>query len=328
VSAEYLTRRRAVQLIGAAVSASPNSAARGEDATMVEEPWSHGGLAGTLALAKSREARRGPAVLIIAGSGPTDRDGNGPLIATDTYRLLAAGLAAHGIASLRYDKRGIGGSARLVKREEDVRFEDFVGDAVAAARELIGRTDVSRLVIAGHSEGTLIAMRAAHEVNVAGLVLLAAPGRPLADILRAQLGAAPMPEALRSEALRITEALARGERIADVPAELAPIFRTSVQPFLMSILRVDPRLELGQLSTPVLLVYGARDIQVSLQDRDALAKARPDARVVTIPTANHVLKSAPPDRDGNVKTYTDRSLRLDPGILPPIVLFVGEVSAR
>jgi pimeloyl-ACP methyl ester carboxylesterase len=137
-----------------------------------------------------------------------------------------------------------------------------------------------------------------------------------------------MPEELRSEAFRMTETLARGERVADVPPELAPIFRASVQPFLISMLRVDPRLELGQLSTPALLLYGARDIQVSLQDRDALAKARPDARVVTLPSANHVLKSAPGDRAGNVATYTDRSRPLDPGVLPPIVLFVGETSAR
>jgi pimeloyl-ACP methyl ester carboxylesterase len=325
VIAASVTRRRAIQLIGGTVLSPLSSAARSADA-IVEELWSHGGLAGTLTLPKS--PARGPAVLIIAGSGPTDRDGNGPLISTDTYRLLAAGLAAHGIASLRYDKRGIGASAGLVKREEDVRFEDFVGDAFAAARDLISRADVSRLVIAGHSEGALIAMRAARELSVAGLVLLAAPGRPLAEILRAQLRAAPMPEELRSEALRMTETLARGERVADVPPELAPIFRTSVQPFLVSMLRVDPRLELGQLSTPVLLLYGARDIQVSLQDRDALAKARPDARVVTISTANHLLKSAPADRDGNIKTYTNRSLPLDPGVLPPIVLFVGEVSTR
>jgi pimeloyl-ACP methyl ester carboxylesterase len=294
---------------------------------MVEEPWSHAGLAGTLSLPKNGP-ERGPAVLVIAGSGPTDRDGNGPLVSTDTYRLLATGLAEQGIASLRYDKRGIGGSAGLVQREEDVRFEDFVGDAVAAGRDLLGRTNVSRLFIAGHSEGALIATRAAHQLDVAGLVLLAAPGRPLAEILRAQLRVAPMPEELRAEALRMTDTVARGEHVTDVPRELAPIFRSSVQPFLISILRVDPRLELGQLSTPVLLLYGARDIQVSLQDRDALAKARPDARVVTLPSANHVLKSAPADRAGNVATYTDRSLPLDPGVLPPIVLFVGEASAR
>src|SRR5262249_61820529 len=243
----------------------------GADDAMVEEPWSHDGLAGTLALPKN--SARGPAVLIIAGSGPTDRNGNGPLIATDTYRLLAAGLAASGIRSLRYDKRGIGESATLVTREEDVRFDDMVKDAIAATRALSQRDDVSAIVLAGHSEGGLIAMRVAHDVAVSGLVLLAAPGRPLADILRAQFRSVPIGDDLRSQAFRIIDALARGERVDDVPAELAPVFRPSVQPYLVSELSIDPRIELAQLSVPVLIVQGARDMQLTLEHRDALAHA-------------------------------------------------------
>ena len=99
-----------------------------------------------------------------------------------------------------------------------------------------------------------------------------------------------------------------------------------MQPYLASLLTIDPRVELGQLSLPVLLVYGGRDLQVPPEHRDVLARARPDARVVTAPTANHVLKSAPIDRAGNLATYTNRALPLDPGILPPIVLFVGRLS--
>src|SRR5262245_12616695 len=127
----------------------------GADDAMVEEPWSHDGLAGTLALPKN--SARGPAVLILAGSGPTDRNGNGPLISTDTYRLLAAGLAAQGVRSLRYDKRGIGGSAGLVAREEDLRFDDLASDAVAAARDLGGRSDVSSVIWDGQCEGRMMA---------------------------------------------------------------------------------------------------------------------------------------------------------------------------
>jgi len=322
--AARLSRRRAVQLIAAAIISAPMDRADAADATIIEEAWSHAGLAGTLALPK--DAPRGPAVLIIAGSGPTDRDGNGPLISTDTYRLLAAGLAANGVRSLRYDRRGLGGSAGLVTREEDLRFDDLVTDAVAAARDLARRDDVSSVLIAGHSEGGLVGIRAARELKVAGLILIATAGHPLADVLRTQLRGAPMPDELRDEALRITDALAAGQPITDVPAELAPVFRESVQPYLMSVLPIDPATELAFLSIPVLLLYGAHDLQISLKDRDRLAKARPDARVVTVPTANHILKTAPADRPGNLRTYTDRSLPLDPGILPPIVLFIGELS--
>ena len=317
------SRRRAIGLIGGMIAST--RFAHGADDAVVEEPWSRDGLAGTLAMPK-RGPARGPAVLILAGSGPTDRDGNGPLISTDMYRLLAAGLVTNGVRSLRYDKRGIGGSAALAPREEDMRFDDLVNDAIAAARDLGARQDVSAVILAGHSEGGLVAMRAAREFSSAGLVLLTVPGRPLADVLRAQLRTAPLAEDLRDEALRITDALARGERVADVPAELAPVFRPSVQPYLMSMLTIDPRVELAQLSLPVLMLFGGRDLQVPADHRDALTRAKPDARVVTVLNANHVLKRAPPDRAGNLTTYTDRALPLDPGIVPPIVLFVGSVS--
>ena len=325
MSCDRPSRRRAIGLIGGTIAGLQLTRARGANRVVTEEPWSHGGLAGTLTLPKDGPAR-GPAVLIVAGSGPTDRDGNGPWISTDTYKLLAAGLAAHDLRSLRYDKRGIGGSANLLVHEEDLSFADLVGDAVTAIGELAHRADVSSVIVAGHSEGALVAMRAAREIAIAGLVLLAAPGRPLSEVLRAQFRAAPLPDDLRSEALRITDALVAGHRVIDVPAELAPAFRSSVQAYLMSALAIDPRTELAQLSIPVLLLYGARDLQIPLSHRDALAKAKADARVVTVPAANHVLKTAPADRAGNLKTYGDRALPLDPGVVPPIALFVGDVS--
>src|SRR5262249_29250287 len=190
------------------------------------------------------------------GSGPTDRDGNGPLISTDAYRMLAAGLAAQGIRSLRYDKRGIGGSAAPGARGEARRLRGFVPHAPPPAAELGRRPDVSSVVMAGHSEGGLVAMRAAREATVAGIVLIAVPARPLADLLRAQFLGAPLPEHLRAEALRITDALAANETVDDVPEELAPVFRASVQPYLRSVMSIDPRIEIAQLPVPVLMVYG------------------------------------------------------------------------
>jgi pimeloyl-ACP methyl ester carboxylesterase len=116
-----------------------------------ETPWSLDGLSGTFAGPRD-PAPRGPAVLILAGSGPTDRDGNNPIgIRADTYRLLASALAAAGIRSLRYDKRGIGASQTRTVREEDLRFDQFVEDAAAAARHLASRADVSGVVLCGHS---------------------------------------------------------------------------------------------------------------------------------------------------------------------------------
>jgi pimeloyl-ACP methyl ester carboxylesterase len=297
-------------------------ASRGQ--AMTEEVWSHAGLGGTFA-GPAPGAPPGPAVLIIVGSGPTDRDGNGPLISTDMYRKLAAGLAEAGIRSLRYDKRGQGGSAGLVARQEDLRFEQYVGDAIEAMRDLAARKDVSSVVIAGHSEGGLVAILAARQAPVAGLVVLSAFGRSLADGLREQLRTAILP-ALQPQAFAIIDVLARGGRVAEVPPELAPLFHPSLQPYFASFMNIDPAKELAQVKMPALLLYGARDLQVSLAHRDALAAARPDAQVVTLPEANHILKRAPADAQGNFKTYADRGIPLDPGVLPPIVSFVRSVA--
>ena len=129
--------------------------------------------------------------------------------------MLATGLVAAGIRSLRYDKRGMGGSQALVAREQDVIFDDFVNDAVTMIRALSQRAEVSSVFVLGHSEGGIIALRAASMVPFAGLVLAATPGRPLAVVLRFQLRAALTPESLRDEALQILELLVKGERVAE-----------------------------------------------------------------------------------------------------------------
>ena len=122
-----------------------------------------GRLAGTLLL----PAGEGPfcAALLVAGSGPTDRDGNNPLLPApiDNLKRLAQALAAHGVATLRYDKRGVGASACPGLSEEALRFEHLVDDATLLASSLALDERIGRVVLAGHSEGALIAALAADE---------------------------------------------------------------------------------------------------------------------------------------------------------------------
>jgi len=293
-------------------------------AQMIEEPWSLAGLHGTFAR-PATGPERGPAVLIIAGSGPTDRNGNGPVISTDTYRKLAEGLAASGIRSLRYDKRGLGESRKLVVREDDVVFADFVADAVSAIRNLSQRGDVSSVVIAGHSEGALIGILASTQVDVAALALLTATGRSIRAILSDQLKTG-LPPALEAEAFRILDVLASGQRVTEISPELGPLFRPSVQPFFISLLNIDPAIELSKSKIPVLIMHAGRDLQIFPADFEALRKARPDARVVELPHANHVLKSVPADLAGNRAMYRDREAPLDPGVMPALVDFVRSAA--
>lgn len=292
-------------------------------AQMIEQPWSVAGLHGTYAKPANAAGRK-PAVLIIAGSGPTDRNGNGPALSTDSYRKLAEGLATAGIASLRYDKRGIGESRAKVTKEEDVMFEDFVADAASAANDLLQRKDVSSVLLAGHSEGAILALAAASRVEVAGIVLLAAPGRNLLNVIRAQLRGR-LPPDLDASANAILDTLAAGQRVADVPQPLQVLFRPSVQPFLISAGRYDPAKLVADTTRPVLILHAGRDLQVMRDDLDALRIAKPDARFVVLPEANHTLKTSPEDLPGNLALYKNPDAPLDPGVIPALVEFVQSV---
>lgn len=296
-------------------------------AQMVEEPWSVGGLQGTIA--KPREHTRGPAVLIVAGSGPTDRNGNGPgsppVLHTDSYRLLAAGLAENGILSLRYDKRGVAESRPLVTREDELLFESFVADAVAAVQSLAARPDVSSVLIAGHSEGGLIALAAAARVPVAGLALLTTPGRTYLTVMRGQLKGR-LPPDLDASANAVLDSLVAGKRVDDPPQQLAALFRPSVQPFLISIGSFDPAAALAQSKVPTLVVHAGRDLQVGAVDFDALSAARNDVQALALPEANHTLKMSPADREGNTALYRNPSAPLDPALMPALVAFIRSVA--
>jgi uncharacterized protein len=294
------------------------------------EPLLLHGLHGTFTYPSARAATHTPprpAALIIAGSGPTDRNGNGPGLNTDSYRLLAEGLATHGIGALRYDKRGIGESRALVEREEDVVFDDFVADAVKLAEALRKHPNVSSIFLIGHSEGAVIALAAAERAEARGIVLLASPGRHLLDLIRAQLDGRLPPE-LAAQAASIMDSLAAGRPVADAPDELRAIFRPSVQPFLISAARADPCRLIASLAMPILVIHGERDLQVGAEDIAALRLARPDAQIVILPQANHTLKTSPADVPGNLALYGDPSVPLDPDVIPAIENFIRTTAAN
>ncbi|CAN5329660.1 hypothetical protein BH09PSE6_BH09PSE6_11100 [soil metagenome] len=198
----------------------------------------------------------GPAVLLIAGSGPTDRDGNSsiPGFRPDTLRQIAQGLAQHGIASLRYDKRGLAASHAAMTDESAMRFDMLVDDAVAWARRLAEQPGVGCVVLAGHSEGALIASMAAARVPACGVVEIAAAGRPAKIVLAEQLQRG-VPAAQLPQVLRTLDSIAAGGLVADPPIPL--VFRPSVQPYLASYLSIDPAAELAKLRIPVLIIQAS-----------------------------------------------------------------------
>ena len=286
-----------------------------------EADIANGGLHGTLILAGNDKPA--PVVLILAGSGPVDRDGNLPGRRNDSLKLLAQGLADHGIGSFRIDKRGVGESREAGLREDDLRFNTYVSDAISWLNVISAYHNVSGVFVLGHSEGALVATLAAEkEKNVAGLILVAGPGAPAAQIIARQLSAANVAPVLQTESKRISESLVRGVPVPDVPAQLSALYRPSVQNYLMSWLPLDPVAELSHVACPVLIVQGTTDVQITVDDAHRLEAAAPSARLVVIDGMNHVLKNAPEDRARNLATYSDPHLPLNPDLVPAITSFI------
>lgn len=282
-------------------------------------------LAATLQTPDGPQHVRPPVVLIIAGSGPTDRNGDNPLSGpAGTYRKLAANLAARGIASLRYDKRGIGASTLADPREEAQTFDDFVKDARAWLTWLGQQPGLGPVGVIGHSEGGLIALAALQgETPARALVLLAAPGEDIGTTIRRQLAQNPAnPPELVQEGNAILDALGRGETVTNVSPVLAPLFRPSVQPYLRSSLNYDPQGLIAALKVPTLIVQGDRDLQVRPEDARLLAAAQPAARLFLAPGINHVLVPAPLDPRSNVATYADAQRPIGRGLLTAVVEFL------
>jgi pimeloyl-ACP methyl ester carboxylesterase len=267
-----------------------------------------------------------PVVLIIAGSGPTNRDGNNPGIpgANNCYKLLAQGFASNGIASLRYDKRGVGASRAALKSEADIRFEDYINDAAGWVNLLRADSRFGNITVLGHSEGSLIGMVAANQAHADGYISIAGAGRPAADILREQLTkSAPQ---LMPEVETILKLLESGQTVAKVSPDLQQLFHASVQPYLISWFKYNPATEVAKLKMPVLIIQGSTDLQVSVKDAELLHQAKPDAQFKVIDGMNHVLKTAPAERAANIATYSDPSLPLAAGLMDSLIGFVAGIK--
>jgi pimeloyl-ACP methyl ester carboxylesterase len=269
---------------------------------VLQTPW--GQLAGSLQLPEA--AGPYPIVLLVGGSGPTDRDGNNPLLPVqiDNLKLLAQQLAGRGLASLRYDKRGVGGSQYPGLSEEALRFDDLVDDAVMLARSLLEDPQFERLVLLGHSEGALIAALAAARLPAHALVSVAGAGERASSLMRTQIRAA-LPPDLVEGALRALDALDAGRCVADAPDDLALLFRPSVQPYLMSWFRHDPAVVLAALDLPVLLVHGGADAQVPPQHARGLQAAAPQARLRIVDGMDHLLAIGNDVRQGTGRVATE-----------------------
>lgn len=294
-------------------------------AQTIEAPGPQGALAGTFI-----DAGRGaPVVLIIPGSGLTDRDGNSPMGVTAGYlRQIAEGLAAQGVSSARVDKRGMFGSRAAQADANAVTVAAYADDVASWIRTLKARTGARCVWVLGHSEGALVALKAGQtQADICGLALIAGPGRKLGVVMREQFRANPANAPLLDALMKMMDELEAGRMIdADaMPPVLAGVFPPAVQPYLIDLLAQDPAALASRYTGPMLIVQGGRDIQVAQADADALKAAAPRAELRVLANMNHVLKDvASDDRAANLATYADASRPLAPGLVDAIAAFVKQ----
>jgi fermentation-respiration switch protein FrsA (DUF1100 family) len=298
-------------------------------ATVLQRPISldtgTGELYGSLLLPKS--ATPVPVVLIISGSGPTDRDGNNPDGGrNDSLKRLAWVLAKHNVASVRYDKRGVAASLAATPDERNLTLDAYVADAVAWGQKLKADPRFGNLILLGHSEGALIASLAAPTADAAAVISVSGSARPIDQVLRQQLSyRLPPPLVLRSN--QLLDSLKAGHVDDDVPPQLQVIFRPSVQPYLITLFRQDPAAAFARLKMPALIIQGSNDIQVGVGDAQMLKAAKPDAELALIEGMNHVMRIVPNDIKRQMASYKDPQLPLAAELGAHILSFIEGLRA-
>jgi uncharacterized protein len=270
------------------------------------------------------DVERPPVALLIAGSGTTDHDGNGPQIKPATLKKLSEQLAARKIATLRYDKRGAGGWKPEFGRPEDFRFRDYVDDAVALVNYLRDGGKFSKVILVGHSEGGLVAILTARRVPVDRLVLLATAARRQGDLLKAQLEKTLAPEMFQPIAKAIDDIMA-GQIVDPPPAGLS--IPPPMQPGIASAFIEDPIVPLKLIEAPTLIVAGGRDRQLARLDFAALAAASPAAKTLWLADMNHVLVDVADEAD-DMAAYNQPERALDPDLIDSVAAFILAGDAR
>ncbi|MFN3776368.1 alpha/beta hydrolase [Sphingomonas parapaucimobilis] len=280
------------------------------------------------------EGAKVPVVLMIPGSGPTDRDGNSPRgLKAASLRLLAEGLAAKGIASVRIDKRGMFASAGAIPDANKVTIDDYAADTRAWIAAIRAKTGAPCVWVLGHSEGGLVALdtAAARPAGLCGVIAVSTPGRRLGEVMRAQLHANPANAPILADADRAIALLEAGHTIpaASLTPPLSMLFADVIQPFLVNSFAKDPAKLAATTTKPLLIVQGEADLQVTVEDARTLKAAQPKATLILLPKVNHVLKTVEGEsRGANLATYADPNLPIAPGVVTAVADFITNHPAQ
>lgn len=275
-------------------------------------------LSGTLTLPAHAHGNM-PLVIIIAGSGPTDRDCNGQGFKSDAYKKMAAQFALNGIATFRYDKRGVGKSIVANMKEEDLLFSQSISDAQSVIANFEKDTRFSKIIIAGHSEGSLVGMMCAQAnhkyISIAGV------SKQAHDLLKIQLKG-KLGDLEKSTFLKL-DSLANGQDIACDNPMLMSLFRPSVLPYLKSWFKINPIDEIKKVKCPILIINGTKDLQVAEINAQSLKEANPKSTLLIVPDMNHCLTEIASDKqEDNLASYNKPELALSKKMIDSMILFI------
>ena len=259
-------------------------------------------------------------IIIVAGSGPTDRDGNNPLYKNNSLKMLAEALHEQDISTFRYDKRGIGASKKDVISEDLLMFDDYIKDLGSIINFFKKNLKYDQIVIIGHSEGSLISSIAFQKYPYDKFVSIAGTSVDILSTIRNQL--LNQPEFIQNMTNPIIDKLQLGQTVDSVPPMLNSLFRASVQPFLINMASYEPVKQFSKINIPVLIIHGTNDVQVGVQDAISLDNSSPNSEIYIIEGMNHIFKQASTNRLENIKTYSDPTLEVDKDMVNKIVQFV------
>ena len=257
-------------------------------------------------------------VIIIGGSGPTDRNGNQSFLKNNSLKKLAEGLSKKNIATYRYDKR-IVKQIRLGIIDKDILFDDFVTDAISVIDYFKQKNSFKHIYVLGHSQGSLVGMLAA-KARVDGFISISGVGQTIDNIVIEQINKT-YPIFLK-DANRIFNELRQGKKTNDYPKELASVFNKDIQGFMMNWMQYNPQDEIKKLKMPILLIGGTKDIQVEPKEAELLHDAVPNSTLQLIDNMNHVLVTIEGDAIENSKSYNESFIEISSQLLDHIINFI------
>ena len=274
---------------------------------------------GTLLLPILDEVKKPDLAIIIAGSGPTDRNGNQNFLKNNSLKKLAEGLTNKGIATFRFDKRVVK-QIRQGNVDPNIMFDDFVSDAKDVIAFFNKDDKYNAIYVIGHSQGSLVGMLNADE-NVDGFISIAGAGRNIGDVIVEQV--TKMAPQLGVEAQKVVDQLKKGKTTTDYPQVLASVFNADIQEFMINWMKYEPTEILSSLQIPILIINGTKDLQVTEEEANLLKKANDEAELVIIENMNHVLFEIKGDDLENSKSYNEIQRPLATELIESIVNFIN-----